>query len=416
VSETVEDPQKQPAPAIDFLFENSLFLVFGAVFALVWANVSYESYEHLAHGKLFHFAVNDIGMAFFFAIAAKEVWEAMLPGGQLSSIRTATTPLIATAGGMVGPAALFIGGCILLGQPTELASRGWAVPVTTDIAFSYLVARMIFGAKHPAIPFLLLLAIADDAAGLIILAVKYPQAPLNLPVFFGLVTLAVVMGLVMSKKFRIQSFWAYMIPGVISWVGFWQGGLHPALGLVPIIPTMPHAAQDLGIFATEEHDLHDTLNEFEHWWERPVEIILGFFGFVNAGVLFASLGPATWLVLLGLVIGKPLGITLFVVVIAGWILRFRLPAGMDVRDLFVVGCIAGIGFTVSLFVATAAFPKNQGPEVFALLDPVKMGALLSFGAAAVSFAAAKVLGVKKWSPERAAEVAAAVYAEKAAAE
>ena len=130
------------------------------------------------------FLVNDILMALFFALAAKEVWEAMLPGGALSNPRRAATPLLATVGGLIGPALLYILGAVLVGQSGWFGqegdlARGWAVPCATDIAFSYLVARAIFGVGHPAIAFLLLLAIADDAAGLAILAIAYPQAPLQ---------------------------------------------------------------------------------------------------------------------------------------------------------------------------------------------------------------------------------------------
>ena len=91
--------------------------------------------------------------------------------------RKALTPLIATAGGMIGPAGVYLLGALMLGSFAELA-RGWAIPTATDIAFSYLVGRLVFGAGHPAVMFLLLLAIADDAGGLVILAVFYPQGEL----------------------------------------------------------------------------------------------------------------------------------------------------------------------------------------------------------------------------------------------
>ena len=138
--------------------------------ALVWANVARESYERFAHAL--HFAVNDIGMAFFFALAAKEVVEATAPGGALHSPRRSAVPLIAAVGGMVGPAAIYAALVLAFDRPELM--RGWAIPCATDIAFSYLIARVIFGAKHPGIPFLLLLAIADDALGLLILTAFYP--------------------------------------------------------------------------------------------------------------------------------------------------------------------------------------------------------------------------------------------------
>jgi NhaA family Na+:H+ antiporter len=266
-------------------------------------------------------------------------------------------------------------------------NRGWAVPCATDIAFSYLAARLIFGQGHPAIAFLLLLAIADDAAGLAILAVFYPSKDIAWS-WFLLTAAAVALGFAF-RKLRLQSFWWYLlIPGSMSWFSFYSAGIHPALGLVPIIPCFPHAHTDLGIFAREELGRHDTLNEFEHWWKNPVELILGLFGLANAGVVFNSMGAGTWLVLAGLLAGKPLGITLFT-----WFaekgLKLEIPAGMGYRHIVTLGAVAGIGFTVALFVSTAAFP-TPGP----VQDSVKMGALLSFGAAGFAFGMARLLGVR----------------------
>jgi NhaA family Na+:H+ antiporter len=414
--------------AINFLIENSLFLIIGAVGGLLWANVNIESYEHLLHWghfknewlgmlvpdpenpgdfkrffpngpfiKVFdlHYFVNDILMALFFAIAGKEVFEATLPGGPLSNPRNAATPLIATLGGMAGPALLYVGGAMYLGKMAIL-SNGWAVPTATDIAFSYMVARIVFGAGHPAIPFLLLIAIADDALGLIILALFYPQGPVEI-VWMVLPVIAILISLFMKKQ-RIHSFWPYLlIPGVISWFGFAQSGLHPALGLLPIIPTLPHAAEDEGLFNWKELDKHDTLNEFEHWWKNPVELILGAFGLLNAGVVFNAVGDATWLVLAGLLIGKPLGIWICAM-FAARILKFGLPEGMDGKDVWVLGCAAGIGFTVALFVAGVAFPAGD------IQDAAKMGALASFMAAIVTVIFGAVMGIKKvHTPQKQAE-------------
>lgn len=392
--------------AITFLLENSLFLIFGAAIALVWANTAGQSYHDVTH--VLHFAVNDILMAFFFLLAGKEIREAMLPGGALSSVRTASLPLMATLGGMLGPAAFYIVGVKFLLMPALM--DGWAIPMATDIAFSYLVAKMIWGksdanGKTPApIVFLLLLAIADDAGGLIVLASFYPQelmvnfghlvgssflADHQMVVFGSFVGLAIATSLIFWKKLRITNFWLYLlVPGVLSWFGFFFGGIHPALALVPLAWCMPHEHADLGIWAPGESNRKDTLNVMEHWWKNPVELILGLFGFVNAGVALSAMGEGTWLVLGGLLFGKPIGIVLMTKI--GQVFGLRLPEGMFTKDLIVVGLAAGIGFTVALFVAVVAFP-TPGP----LLDSVKMGALLSFGAAAITFAAAKVLGVGK---------------------
>ena len=362
----------------NFILHNSLLLLVGTALAVVWANVDVRSYDAVAHPL--HFLVNDVGMVFFFALAAKEVFEATLPGGSLASLRRALSPLAAAVGGMVTPALIYVALAWTRG-PEDLA-RGWAIPCATDIAFSAMVARAIFPASHPAIPFLLLLAIADDALGLMILAVFYPSGALSPGALAGLMTAAVLAASWLRRR-RTQSFWPYVIgPGALSWAALYLGGFHPALALVPIVPFMPHCATDLGLFDPREEDRPDTLNRFEHWWATPVQFVLLLFGFANAGVPFAQIGPGTYYVLAGLLLGKPIGILLFSG--AARLLGASLPPGLRVGDLLVVGVVASIGFTVSLFFATAAFPAGSA------LAQTKMGALLSFVAAPLAFGLARV--------------------------
>jgi NhaA family Na+:H+ antiporter len=285
---------------------------------------------------------------------------------------------------MAIPAAIFVALAAARG-PASLI-RGWAVPCATDIAFSAMVARIIFPGGHPAIPFLLLLAIADDAIGLIILAIVYPTGPLSIVVPAILMTGACAVAYALNTR-GIQSFWPYVIgPGALSWAAWYGGGFHPALALVPIVPFMPHAPQDLGLFDPREPLRGDTLDRFEHWWATPVQFVLLLFGLANAGVRFAQIGPGTYYVLAGLLLGKPIGILLF----SGGarLLGARLPPGLTVRDLLVVGITAAVGFTVSLFFATAAFPGG------AALAETKMGALLSFVAAPLAVVASRVLRVR----------------------
>ena len=210
VSPAREDLEQPPPPTTlrqaKTFVNNSGLLMLGTLMALVWANLERESYVRFAQSL--HFVVNDIGMAFFFALAAKEVTEATAPGGALHSPRRAAMPLAAAVGGMLGPALIFVTMTIVLDRPN--LERGWAIPTATDIAFSYLAARIIFGAKHPAIPFLLLLAIADDAIGLLIIAAFYPTGPLRL------IDLTVLLGAGMLvawwlQKRRVVSFWPYIL-------------------------------------------------------------------------------------------------------------------------------------------------------------------------------------------------------------
>lgn len=364
--------------------DNSGLLIAGAVAALIWANAAPESYTHFAHAL--HFVVNDIAMVFFFALATREVVEATAPGGALHSPRRASVPMLAAVGGMAAPAAIYVALALAAEAPELL--RGWAIPSATDIAFSYLIARYVLGHRHPGIPFLLLLAIADDALGLIVLAAFYPIGTLR-PIEF-VVLLGVALALsTWLRRTRTMNFWPYIAgAGFISWVAFYRGGLHPALALVPIIPFLPHARRDPGLFV-ESPQLTDPLNRFEHWWKLPVHVILFFFGLVNAGVAVSSVGPATWVVLTAILVGKPVGIVLFTAlcVAAG----LHKPDGVSWRDMLVVGIIAGTGFTVALFFATAAFPPGR------LLDEAKMGALLSFSASILAIAAALSLRVGRYA-------------------
>jgi NhaA family Na+:H+ antiporter len=153
--------------------------------------------------------------------------------------------------------------------------------------------------------------------------------------------------------------------------------------LVPIVPFMPHGPRDLGLFDPREAHESDTLNRFEHWWATPVQFVLLFFGLANAGVPFERIGPGTYFVLAGLLLGKPIGVVLFSR--AARSAGATLPAGLRLADLVLIGITAGIGFTVSLFFATAAFPPG------AALAETKMGALLSFSAAPLAVMASRLL-------------------------
>jgi NhaA family Na+:H+ antiporter len=192
------------------------------------------------------------------------------------------------------------------------------------------------------------------------------------------------------RKRAVLSFWPYLgVSGLLSWIGFLRGGLHPALALVPIIPFLPHAARDAGLFV-DVPGAHDTLSEFERRFRRPVDVMLFFFAFTNAGVTLGNMGAGTWFVLGSILVGKPVGILAAAAlsVLGG----LRLPPGLGWRDLVIVGVEAGIGFTVALFFATAAFPYGR------LLDETKMGALLSCLAVLVGAIAARALGVGRFAP------------------
>jgi NhaA family Na+:H+ antiporter len=345
-------------------------------------------------------------MVFFFGIAAKEITEAMLPGGSLNPIRKAVNPLVATLGGVAGPALVFVGGlwlCYRLGvytpelHPWSETVRGWGIPTATDIALAWLVARAVYGKGHPAIDFLLLLAIVDDGIGLVIIAVFYgdPVHP-PAPQWLGLALLG--MGIAYALRRADVRSWPLYICGAgpLAWAGLVLANMHPALALVFVVPFLPAPSPsavflhvDPGARVPEPgrnaHGHGSPLQDFEHFTKAFVDFGLFFFAFANAGVAFEAVGPITWLVLGSLVIGKSLGVFSFGALAAR--LGFPLPAGMQRRDLTMAGLIAGLGLTVALFVATAAFVD---PE---LRGEAKMGALLSGLVGPLAIVLGRVLGI-----------------------
>ncbi len=365
------------------LQEYSVPLLAGVAVAMIAANLSPEAYQSAVHCRPFgdlalfghpldlHYLVNDLFMVFFFGIAAVEITRSCLPGGDLNPPAKAINPLIATIGGVVGPVAAFFAGLSLLfalgvyqhgSDDFAALARGWGVPTATDIALAWLVARTVFGRGHPAIQYLLLLAVVDDGIGLAIIALFYgdPELPAR-PEFLGLVALGMALAFAL-RRLGVRS-WipTVALAGPLSWAGLALARLHPALALVFIVPFLPAA----------RGDAHSPLLQFEHQLKLPVDLGLFLFAFTQAGVTLGDVGALTWLVLGSLVIGKTGGIAL-----CGWLavrFGFALPERMAWRDLWMAGYVAALGLTVALFVASAAFVDPV------LLGQAKMGALLSGG-------------------------------------
>jgi NhaA family Na+:H+ antiporter len=367
-----------------FAVEHLLLLPLGALVAMVWVNTAAESYYRVSYSLAF--VVNDIAMAFFFALIAKEVVEATAPGGVLHSWRRAGVPLIAAIGAAVVPALLHVQMTGWFEEP--MLALGWPVSIAMDLAMSYFVARIIFR-RHSIIAFLLLLGIASDTLGLAAIALFHPTDELR-PIRGVLVfaaSLALAAGL---RRGAVKSFWPYLLgPGLLSWIAFVWSNIHPALSLVPIMPFLPHAARDPGFFVDAPPTAKDTLNRFELWWRYPAQIALFFFGLVNAGVPLQALEPGTWALPIAVIVGKPVG------VIAGAALAIavglHLPNHVGWRELIVGGLIAGVGFSVGLFFCAALLPPGQ------VLLEMRMGALLTLTAAPIAIIAAVLLGVGRFA-------------------
>jgi NhaA family Na+:H+ antiporter len=389
---------------IAFLQRYSVPLLLGVLLAMLAANYTPELYEDFQHAQVFgdasifghqvdlQFLVNDVFMAFFFGLATKEIVDACLQGGALSPPAKALNPLVACLGGVVGPIAVFFLGLkalelfAIVDDPWELSGmmRGWGVPCATDIALAWMFARIVFGAGHPAIEFLLLMAILDDAIGLGIIAIFYGDAAHPVaPEWLGLVAAGCVFSIVLRLA-RVQQWWPYILfGGGLAWTGMMLASLHPALALVAIVPCMPAGARDP---LTGHTRTGFALADFERAFKLPVDLGLFFFALLNAGVSLSSTGPLSWVILGALAIGKTLGISL--AALLGTKLGFPLPARVGTRELVLVGSLAGIGLTVALFMAGEAFTHVQ------LEQQAKMGAALSFFLGLLSLLLARALGVR----------------------
>ncbi len=350
----------------------SVPLILGVVAALIMANAAPDTYHHIVHTPIFgeeislHWLVNDIFMVFFFAIAGVEIVHSMRKNGPLNPPKKAVTPLMATVGGVAGPIIIFFILNAVFGSPDF--SSGWGICTATDIALSWLVAKLIFGPEHPAIKFLLLLAVVDDAIGLVIIAVFYPspEKPF-VPVWLLLIPAAMLMAFIL-RKCKVKSFLPYiLLCGTISWFGMYSAGLHAALALVFIIPFLP---------------VETALHNFEKRVSPIVDFGIFFFGFTAAGVVFTNVSELSLIIMLSLIIGKAIGI--FSMTFLATKLKFSLPDGMQLSDAGLVAIIGGIGLTVALFVSESAYVDPS------TISAAKMGALGSAFAGFIAAAVARV--------------------------
>ena len=359
--------------------EYSLPLILGIVFALVWANVDYASYQHFLHYKIagffdVHFAVNDIFLVLFFGLISIEIVHDLAPNGAMHPLPKALANIWAAVGGILCPVIIFFILNFLIGQ--EAYNKGWAIGTATDIAVALLFAKFVFPKKHAAFSFLLFLAIIDDFAGLGIIAVFYPNPDKAVQVEFLSLVVAAMLVAYLFKRLSVKSYWWFFVPTLISWLGMYKTGLHPALALVWVVPFMRQPQVKTAPIDALEHDL------------KPiVDFGLFFFGLINAGVPFSSVSLLTLIIFLSLFIGKTLGIFVFakIAVLCGW----NLPQKMGSAELLLIGMVASVGLTVSLFVADIAYAEET------LKAAAKMGALLSLLSGGAAIFLARIILPKK---------------------
>ena len=366
-----------------FFADHYLVFPLGVIIAIVWANAAAESYFDFADALAF--AVNDVGMAFAFAYLMQEVVEAMMPGGTLHSWRRALMPVVAAVGGTVGAIAAYA--LYVRGADEPVLALGWPIAGAVDLAVGFAIARSIFR-RHAAVTFLLMLIIASDTIGLLLVSERFPSYQAH-PV--ALVLLVPAIGAAMFlRRSGVRTIGPYLLlGGTLSWFACFWGGVHPALALLPIVPFLPHAPRPLNHMLDGEGRPHRSASHFEYVFRYPVQVVAFLFGLVNGGVVMRSFGGGTWAVLVAALVGRPLGI--LIAVGLGVVAGLQLPRRLGWRELVIVALAASSGVTFALFFATAVYPV--GP----VLTQTKMGALATAGGALLALAAARLLRVGRFA-------------------
>ena len=324
--------------------------------------------------------VNDGLMAVFFFLVGLEIKREVVDG-ELSSPKQIVLPAFGAVGGMVVPALFYY----YFNQGDAIAMDGWAIPVATDIAFA-LALLSVFGERVPVAlkVFLLTLAIFDDLAAIIIIAIFYSGDLSTTAMLIGAGVFAVAV--IMNLRGVVRTS-AYILLGVVLWVAVLKSGVHATLAGVLIAFCVPMS----------DGKGHSPLKELEHDLHGPVAFaILPIFALANAGLSFSGVSPSALLdpvtigIVAGLFIGKPVGILLFVglAVITG---LASLPKGVNWMHILGAAAACGIGFTMSLFIAGLAFEHGSG-DYFAndrlgIVVGSLMSALLAGAVLAVSLPA-----------------------------
>ncbi len=288
--------------------------------------------------------INDALMAVFFLMVGLEVKYELVKGA-LATRQQAIFPVIAALGGMVAPALIFL--AFNLHDP--LARHGWAIPTATDIAFALGVLALL-GDRIPSAlkVFLMALAIIDDLGAIIIIALFYTS---DLSLMSLGIAAAAIVALAVLNALNVRRIGIYMLVGVVLWTAVLKSGIHATLAGVVLGFFIPLKEKD-GVSPARQ--VVDAIHPWVGW------LILPLFAFANAGVSLegVTLAGLTSLlplgVIAGLFIGKPVGITVFC-----WLaLRLKLaklPQGAAFKQIMAVGVLCGIGFTMSIFIATLAF-------------------------------------------------------------
>jgi NhaA family Na+:H+ antiporter len=327
-------------------------LVFTTVLSLLLANVlvgvSYTEFFHYSLGPEMlhvHLAIgdwiNDALMAVFFLTIGLEI-KRELYTGELSNAKKASLPIAAAIGGMSVPFAIYS-----LVNKDAATQSGFGIPMATDIAFALGALSLVPKVPRALKIFLAAFAIIDDLGAILLIALFYAK---DIQLIYLLMAVALFVLLVLLNRLRVNRLWIYLIPALALWYCMLRSGVHATISGVLFAFALPSRGG--------ESSLSSRVLEFLH---KPVAfLILPLFALANTGIIFSNNwitglhSPNSLGIIIGLIIGKPVGILLlsFVMIKTGW---SRLPNGVRWRHLVGAGILGGIGFTMSVFITLLAF-------------------------------------------------------------
>ncbi len=345
-----------------------LLLVVGTILSLVLANSALGPeylglFQRSFAGLTVLHWVNDALMAIFFLFVGLEL-EREFHSGELSDLRSALLPMFAAAGGIAVPALVHY--ALNAGLPTE---RGAGIPMATDIAFALAVLALL-GSSVPASLkiFLTALAVIDDLGAVAVIAVFYTDT-VSARYLMGAIAVFVFLS-ILNRTFKLRLLSVYLLGGVVMWFLMLKSGVHPTIAGVLLAFAIPYSAKS-------EDDTSPS-HRLENFLHRPVAFfILPAFALANTGVVIASgwaddlMGANSLGIFAGLVLGKPIGVVAFCA-IAVALGICKLPSDLTWKHIAGAGMLAGIGFTMSIFIANLAFEGSA-----AQIDASKISILLA---------------------------------------
>ncbi|TAH43006.1 MAG: Na+/H+ antiporter NhaA [Bacteroidetes bacterium] len=358
-----------------------ILLILCTATSLLLANSVYsDSYVHFWHKEisliisdfqiqmgLGHF-INDALMAVFFLLVGLEIKRELLEG-ELSSLKRATLPLAAALGGMLVPAGIYM----LFNAGTETQS-GWGIPMATDIAFAIGILSLLGNRVPVSLKILLTaLAVVDDLGAVLVIALFYTKSISTYYLMLAAVPLVI---LIILNRFRVKYITLYLLVGVVLWYFVYKSGIHATIAGVLLALTLPlRGFEKKSPLLSLEHALHTPVNFLimPLFALANTAIVLGS-GFIETLQTSESLGIA-----FGLILGKPIGIFSFIL-IALYTKVSRLPHGTNLKQLLGVGFIAGIGFTMSIFIGMLAFdsPDHIYNAKLAILSSSLVAGIIGF--------------------------------------